>query len=160
MRLRDKLIEGTILVPMKATSSEDANQELLTHLQSMGILSATVHLFADIKEQETAFTSSAGRGIAYPHSTSVEVDELTCVLGISKKGIDFNSPDGHDCHLILLTLSPKENPTEHRKFIVRFQSMVRNPNIRSNLCESEHCDEILNIISHWEKDNSRQDEIV
>ena len=64
MKLRDKLIQETILVPMQATSKEGANQELLTHLQLMDILSATVQLFANIKEQEKAFSSSAGRGIA------------------------------------------------------------------------------------------------
>ena len=40
MKLRDKLIEETILVPMKATSKEDANQELLTHLKSIDIRSS------------------------------------------------------------------------------------------------------------------------
>ena len=146
MNLRDKLIENTILVPMQATSKESAIHELLTHLKSLNILSATVRLSANIKEQEKVFNSSAGRGIAYPHSTSVEVDELTCVLGISKQGIDFNSPDGHDCHLILLTLSPINDPTEHRKFISRFRSMIQNPDIRSRLYESESCNDILNII--------------
>ena len=101
MKLRDKLIEETILVPMQATSKESANKELLTHLKSIDILSATVQLFANIKEQENIFTASEGRGIAYPHSTSVEVNKLTCVLGISTKGIDFNLPHGQDYHLIL-----------------------------------------------------------
>jgi len=91
MKLRDKLIEETILVPMQATSKESANKELLAHPISIDILSATVQLFTNIKEQENIFTASADRGIAYPHSTSVEVNELTCVLGISKKGIDYNS---------------------------------------------------------------------
>ena len=160
MKLRDKLIEDTILIPMKATCKEDANQELLSHLQTMDILSATAHLFADIKEQENVFTSSAGRGIAYPHSTSIEVDELTCVLGISQQGIDYNSPDDQDCHLILLTLSPAYDPTEHRKFISRFQSMIQNPDIRSSLYESKNRDEILNIISQWEEDDIRKDELL
>ena len=159
MKLQDKLIEGTILVPMRATSKEDANQELLTHLQSMDILSATTQLFANIKEQENAFTSSAGRGIAYPHSTSVEVEKLTCVLGISQGGIDFNSPDGQDCHLILLTLSPVNDPIEHRKFISHFRSMIKNPKIRSCLYESESPDEVLNIISQWEEDENRKDKL-
>ena len=159
MKLRDKLFEGTILVPMQATRKEDANQELLSHLRSMNILSATVHLFANIKEQENNFTSSAGRGVAYPHSTSTEVDELTCVLGISQNGIDFNSPDGQDCHLILLTLSPVTNPIEHRKFISHFRSMIKNPKIRSGLYESESRDEVINIISQWEEDENRKDDL-
>ena len=160
MKLRDKLIEETILVPMKSTSKENANQELLTHLQSMNILSGTVQLFENINKKEDTFTSSTGRGIAYPHSTSFEVDELTCVLGISQEGIDFNSPDGQDCHLILLTLSPANDPAKHRKFISRFRSMVRNPDIRSSLYGSDSRDEILNIISQWEEDDNRKDDLV
>ena len=121
MKLRDKLIERTILIPMHATCKEDAIQELLNHLKSLNILSTTVLLSAHITEQEIASTSSAGRGIAYPHSTSVEVDELTCILGISPKGIDFSSPDGHDCHLLLLALSSSDYPTENRKFIFQWE---------------------------------------
>jgi len=160
MKLRDKLIEETILVPIQATSKESANKELLTHLKSIDILSYTVQLFINIKEQENIFIASAGRGIAYPHSTSVEVNELTCCLGISKKGIDYNSTDGQDCHLILLTLSTTDEPTEHRKFISRFRSMVQNPDIRSSLYESDSRDEILNIISQWEEDDNRKDDLV
>ena len=160
MNLRDKLIEETIFIPMEAINKEDAIQELLNHLQSLNILSATVKLFANIKEQEKNFTSSAGRGIAYPHSTSIEVDKLTCVLGISKEGVDFNSPDGHACHIILLTLSPVNEPTEHRKFITRFRSMVDNPEVRSSLYDSEDHTNILNIISAWEDSMNKKDDVV
>ena len=147
MKLRDKLIEETILVPMQATSKESANKELLTHLKSIDILSVTVQLFANIKEQENIFTASTGRRIAYSHSTSVEVNELICILGISKKGIDYNSPDGQDCHFILLILYPADDPTEHRKIISRFRSMAQNLDIHSSLYRSDSRDEILNIIS-------------
>jgi hypothetical protein len=40
MKLRDKLIEETILVPIQATSKESANKELLTHLKSIDIRSS------------------------------------------------------------------------------------------------------------------------
>jgi len=160
MKLSDKLIKETILNPMRATTKEEAIQELLSHLESIDILSATIKLFSNIKEQENAFTSSAGRGIAYPHSTSIEVDQLSCVLGISPDGVDFISPDGHACHLILLTLSPVDDPKEHRKFITRFRSMVENPNIRSKLIESRNSVEIYNIISKWEVDESQENSLV
>ena len=160
MNLRDKLIQKMILVPMYATSKEGAIEELLTHLQSLKILSDTVKLLENITIQENTFTSSTGRGIAFPHSTSIELDDLTCVLGISSGGIDFNSPDGHDCHLILLTLSPVNEPTEHRKFITRFRSMVQNSNLRTNLCESENPEEVFKIISKWEEDNNIQEDLI
>ena len=120
----------------------------------------SVKLLENITIQENTFTSSTGRGIAFPHSTSIELDDLTCVLGISSGGIDFNSPDGHDCHLILLTLSPVNEPTEHRKFITRFRSMVQNSNLRTNLCESENPEEVFKIISKWEEDNNIQEDLI
>jgi len=120
MKLRDILIKRTILLPMHTTTKEVANQELLTHLQSMDILSATINLYTNIKEQENIFASSV-RGIAYPYTTSIEIDKLTCVQGISKRGINYNSPDGHDSHLILLVLSSSDYPTEHHKCISQWE---------------------------------------
>ena len=149
MELIDKLNSGTILIPMQSSTKEDAIQELLSHLLSLNILSSTIKLFSNIKEQEKLVTPSAGRGVAYPHSTSIEINNLTCVLGISKKGIDFNSPDGHSCHIILLTLSPINEPKDHRKFITRFRLLVDDPFIRSGLLNSNNSIDIFNIISDW-----------
>tara|TARA_B100001123_G_C14641311_1_gene761826 strand:+ start:69 stop:551 length:483 start_codon:yes stop_codon:yes gene_type:complete len=154
MNLRDKLSEDTILVPMEAGTCAEAIQELLSHLQSFQILSSTHKLFSCINEQENFFTSAAGRGIAYPHSTSIELDQLVCLLGISSNGIDFKSPDGQLCHVILLTLSPKEDPSEHRKFVTRFRTMVEDPQVRACLSESNSSREAINIISDWEDSES------
>ena len=160
MKLQDKLIEEMTLVPMQVTSKESTNKELLTHLKSIDILSVTVQLFANIKEQENIFMASTDQRIAHPHSTSIEVNEFTCVLGISKNGIDYNSPDGQDCHLILLTLSPADDTTEHRKIISCFRSIVQNLDIRSSLYGPDSHDEILNIISQWEEDDHRKDDLI
>ena len=85
--------------------------------------------------------------------TSIEIDELTCVLGFSKSGIDFNSPDGQLCHIILLTLSSQKDPCEHRKFITRFRTMINNPNIRTKLLEVNKSKEVIKIIQEWEDED-------
>ena len=52
MELIDKLNKRTILIPMNSSNKEDAIQELLTHLFSLNILSGTIKLFTNIKNQE------------------------------------------------------------------------------------------------------------
>ena len=159
MKLRDKLNENMILLPIQAVTQSEAIQELLGHLQSLNILSATNKLFTSITEKEVTFPSAAGRGIAYPHFISIEIEDFVSVLGISKKGIDFNSPDGQLCHIILLTLSPKDDPGGHRKFITRFRIMFENPEVRFGLLEANHSSEILDIIQNWEEEESKTDEL-
>ena len=159
MNLRDKLKESTILLPIQASTQSEAIQELLVHLQSLDKLSATSKLYAAITEKEETLSSAAGRGIAYPHFVSMEIKELVCVLGISKEGLEFNAPDGQLCHLILLTLSPKLDPCEHRKFITRFRIMFENPEVRFGLLEANDHNEIVSIIQNWEADEAKTDDL-
>ncbi len=159
MNLRDKLKEEAIILPIQSTTQLDAIQELLVHLQNNKILSATTKLFSYIDNNEKKSPCAAGRGVAYPHSASIEIDKLTCVLGFSPNGINFNSPDEQLCHIILLTLSPDEDPCEHRKFITRFRTMIDNPKVRSKLLDANHPNKIINIIHEWEEDDTLTDDL-
>ena len=159
MNLRDKLKEDTILFPIHASTMEDAIQEQLDHLKNLDILTGTDILFSIIKDHEENLPSAAGRGIVYPHATSKEVNELVCVLGISIPGVDFNSSDGQLCHLILLTLSPENEPDAHRKFITRFQTMFDNPDMRSKLLDAGEIEDVIEIVDKWEEEEARTDEL-
>ena len=159
MNLSDLLNEATICCPLVSNSRNGAIQELLNHLQSLGCLSSTIKLYQYIEELENNHTTAAGKGVAYPHSTSTEADRLTCVLGISKTGLDFNSPDGQLCHIILLSLSSKDEPDKHRKFITLFRSMIKDPNIRTLMLEAKNSIEISHIINNWEDQYSLMDDL-
>ncbi len=159
MNLRDKLKEETIILPIQSTTQSEAIQELLVHLQNNKILSATTKLVSYIENNEKKSPCAAGRGVAYPHSASIEIDKLTCVLGFSPDGIDFNSPDEQLCHIILLTLSPDADPCVHRKFITRFRTMIDNPKVRSKLLDANQPDKVINIIQEWEEDDALTDDL-
>ncbi len=150
MNLSDLLNETTVCCPLVSNTRNGAIQELLNHVQNLGYISATIKLYSYIEELENNHSTAAGKGVAYPHSTSIEVKKLTCVLGISKVGLDFNSPDSQLSHIILLSLSSKDEPDKHRKFITLFRSMIVNSNIRTLMLEADNSTKISNIISNWE----------
>ena len=160
MNLRDKLIKETILVPMQAIRKGDAIQELLSHLRSLDILSETVKLLENIKEQEKIITSSAGRGIAYHYSTSIEIDDMIAVLGVSKAGIDYHASDGLSCNFILLILEPQSKEESHRHFIHCFQDMIRDISIKEKLLDASTNVEIEQIIKAWEDQLSIDTELL
>ena len=112
-----------------------------------------------VEELENNQTTAAGKGVAYPHSTSFEVKDLTCILGISKSGIDFNSPDGQLSHIILLSLSSNNEPDKHRKFITLFRSMIEDANVRSTILDADTPKQISIIINRWEEEYSSMDDL-
>ena len=159
MNLSDLLNEATICCPLLSNSRNSAIQEMLNHLQTLGHLSGTMKLYRYIEDLENNHSTAAGKGIAYPHSTSIEVNDLICVLGISKFGLDFNSPDGQLCHIILLSLSAEQEPDKHRKFIRLFSSMIADANIRTQVLDSPNAMEITSIIANWENDQLLVDDL-
>ena len=126
--------------------------------KKMGYISATSKLCANIENCEKKQSTATGRGVAYPHCISTEVDELVCVFGISQKGVDYNAPDGQLCHFIALTLSPINEPNLHRKFISKFRSMIEHGDIRTQFLDAPNVVDIFSIINNWEiKDASSED---
>ena len=120
-------------------------------------MSYSFALFEYLKDDQKAFNSASGRGIAYHYHTSVEVSDTVLVLGISKDGIDYAAADGLLCHFILLILEPVNKPNTHRIFINIFQNLIKNSNIKSNILEVNSAEEIEKIIEKWE---NQEDDLV
>ena len=93
---------------------------------------------------------AVGRGIAFHYSSSIEVNEMRAVLGISKAGIDYQSPDQQKVHFIFLILDSINNPSEHRKLITRFQNFINDIDMKTKILSSTSSLEIIKIISDWE----------
>ena len=91
--------------------------------------------------------------MAYHYHTSIEVQETLAVLGISKRGIDYNAVDGLMCHFILLILEPTVSPNSHRRIINLFQELIKNPNTKSKLLELNSSIEADLVIKNWENNN-------
>jgi len=59
-----------------------------------------------IKQREILGTTGIGNGIAIPHARSVVLDKLCLYVGISPKGIEYESLDGKNVNIIFLIIAP------------------------------------------------------
>ena len=159
MKLSDKINQKTIIAPITAVNRNASIEEILNHLVQNNTLISNSKLLEYIENIEKLNSTAAGKGVAYPHSVSIEVKDLEVILGVSDKGIDYSAPDGQLCHFILLTLTPLDNPNKHRKFITLFRTMIDNPNIRTRLLDSISCQNICKIIEEWDLEQIDMDDL-
>ena len=152
MKLIDKIKDNTLIFPINTVDKSTTMQELLNHILDEGYLTATKKLFSSINNQDKMIGSAVGRGVAFHHSSSKEVDELIAVLGVSPKGIDYESPDMQRVHFVLLLLDPMSEPNLHRKFIHRFQKFINEGDIKTKILDSNSKKEILDLINEWENE--------
>ena len=150
MLLTEKIYKDTIIAPLQGTSRSTVIQELLDQLVDLKYLTASVKLFSFIEAMEAESCSTTGRGVAFPHSISKEIDDLVCILGVSPNGISYNKEDVHPCHIILLSLSPINKSDIHRKFISRFRLLLSNSSLRDKMIHSTSPTYLESIVKNWE----------
>jgi len=151
MKLSNRLKNQNIIFPLKSKGRSEGIQEMLDRLLELNYLTATVKLHSFIDNKNILINSAVGRGIAYHYSTSIEIDNQLAVLGISPKGIDYDSPDCQKVHFILLILDTEREKTLHRKLVNRFQHFISESNFRMKIIDCVTVDEIAKLISAWEE---------
>ncbi len=151
MKLSDTLLEETILYPFQPNDKQSAIKSLLNCLMDLNYLTATSKLFSLIDEHDKLMNPAVGRGIAYHYSNSIEVDSPVATFGISKDGIDYNSPDSQKVHFIFLILDSVNDPSEHRKLITRFQHFINDSEMKTKILSSQSPRDVMDIIINWEK---------
>mgnify|MGYP001184403647 FL=1 len=152
MKLSDKLKNQNIIFPLESKDRSSAIQEMLNRLLELNYLTETVKLYSFIDHKDKLINSAVGRGTAYHHSTSMEINEQLAVLGFSPEGIDYNSPDGQKVHFILLILDTNNESTLHRKLINHFQHFINDYNYRTKVIDCESVDNLTKIINEWENE--------
>ena len=152
MKLSDKLKSENIIFPLNSKDRSSAIHEMLNRLLQLNYLTATVKLYSFIDHKDKLINSAVGRGTAYHHSTSIEINEQLAVLGFSPEGIDYDSPDGQKVHFILLILDTNDESTLHRKLINRFQHFINDYNYRTKVIDCESINNLASLINDWENE--------
>jgi len=99
-----------------------------------------------VLERELSMTTGIGHGIALPHGIIPRGNRIMGVMGISYKGVDFQSMDGRPAHVIILTLVPEDKIDEHLEFLRNCSKVFGKAFVLPALLESRTQEEALEVI--------------
>lgn len=114
---------------------------------------ALKELFAREKMQ----TTGLGQNMAFPHARIKGWEDLVIAVGISRKGIDFNSLDGQAVNFVFLMISSADAPyliLQAMAAIIRFMS---TPGITARLLEKQQG---IEIVEEFKKEALKAHEVI
>lgn len=98
---------GSFIGDLRAADRFKAILELVPVSGAKGVDLAKV---ADaVIERERVIPTGLGNGIALPHARIKGLAAPQVAMGLSRQGIDFDSPDGEPAHIICVILTPEED---------------------------------------------------
>ena len=100
--------------------------------------------------REAKMSTGIAKGIALPHATVEGLDTLRGVLGISSKGIDYDSLDGHPVFLVFMLLTPPDDAESHLHSLQRMASLIDDTDMTSRLAASASSSEAFALIKEFD----------
>ncbi len=107
MKLKDILKPEHIITGLRSKNKEKILEQMVDKIDLPDVSKQII--FQTIKQRELMGSTGIGKGIAIPHARSIILRDLYLYIGISKKGVDFNSTDKKPVHLIFLILAPPQD---------------------------------------------------
>lgn len=113
-RLIDFIHEENIVTDFYAETKEDAIAQLTDLLiSSHGLQIDRDEFVADVLKREGLMSTCIGRGLAVPHGQLESEEQIVGVMGISRRGLPFGTPDGLPLRCMVLLASPPEHRQRH-----------------------------------------------
>jgi fructose-specific phosphotransferase system IIA component len=131
-----------IIPSLKSTTKRQVIEELIDVLYKNGKLSDKKSALDAVMERETSMSTGMQNGIALPHGKTDAVHKITIAIGLSRKGIDFQSIDKEVSKIFVLILSPLNASTPHIQFLANLSAILNSPDVRAKLIECHDREEI------------------
>lgn len=134
---------GSVVWDLQSVDKYDAIGETIRRTTTfrtiplLDIAEFTNAVIAREREQSTGF----GRGIAIAHGRTDTVPTSEVALGVSRRGIEYESFDGQPVHLLFVVASHPERQIDYLRILSSLATMARSEMFRQDLlaclCQEE-----------------------
>lgn len=139
-----------VKVPLAGADKDSVIKELVDLLDSNKLLADKDEVLQAVLSRENTRSTGIGSGIAIPHGKCKGVRELVMAMGVSSRGIDFQSIDGKPVYIFVLLVSPIDKTGPHIQALARISRLMLDEEFKNKLQNAPSAEQLYNLISEKE----------
>ena len=151
MKITEFLNKQGIKLDLQASEKEAVLEELVDVLAKVQEIGDKKNILKALVERESLGSTGIGQGIAIPHGKSDRMKELVAILGISRKGVNFEALDGELVYIFFLLVAPKDSAGPHLKALAQISRLLRDSYFCELLKKCKTQDEVYELIHREEE---------
>lgn len=118
---------------LESTEKYAAIRELIRRAPVFGGLTDIGGFEKSVIARERLETTAFGRGVAVAHGRVDGLDRVLIALGLARRGIPFDSPDGTAVRMLFVIASPPHMSREYLRALSTLVRVVRDPAMRETI---------------------------
>ena len=150
MFLHEVFSSDFIKLNLEAEDKDEAFEELVDHFCQVEKTNIREDILAALREREAKMSTGIHKGIAIPHGKTNAVETIRGVLGISRKGVDYDALDGEPVYLLFMLIAPQKDSEKHLWILKRLAELLENPQFYIDLQSQKDAQGAYKIICKYE----------
>jgi PTS system fructose-specific IIC component/PTS system nitrogen regulatory IIA component len=150
MFLQDVFLPQYIKMDLEAEDKDEAFEEMVAHFCHVANLNLNEEILGVLRSREAKMSTGIKKGIAIPHGNTDALDKVCGVLGISRKGIDYDALDGEPVYLLFMLFGPNKDTETHLLILQRLAELLDNPQFYTDLRSQKDPGSIHKITCKYE----------
>jgi PTS system fructose-specific IIC component/PTS system nitrogen regulatory IIA component len=150
MFLHDVFPPEFIKVDLEAEDKDEAFEELVDHFCQADRSGAREEILEALRERESKMSTGIHKGIAIPHGKTNAVDTVRGVVGISRKGVEYDALDGEPVYLLFMIVAPQRDSEKHLRVLKCLAELLENPQFYIDLQSQKDPQGAYKVISKYE----------
>ncbi len=151
MQLQDLFIPARIKCRLEAEDKVEVFEELVDLLVVQYGLDCRDEILEAISRREAKMSTGIKRGIAIPHAKTSFTRGVIGVLGLSSRGIDYESLDGEPVHMLFLLVSSEADAGTHLAVLKKIALLVENPDFYRDAMAAADPEKVHRVIRSYEE---------
>ena len=148
MKLTDFVVPEATIPELQATDRNGVIRELVKALVSAKALALEdgEAVARAVIQRENQGSTGFGKGVAVPHVKHAKAGTIMAAIGRSSHGVDFAALDRAPVYIVVLLLSPVDNPDEHLQAMENIFRHLQRDNFRRFLRQAETVEAIMDLV--------------
>jgi fructose-specific phosphotransferase system IIA component len=146
LTFRKILDKSCITTTLQGMSKFEVIEELVDVLEKAGKVANREQLLRDVMDREERMSTGMEHGIALPHARTAGVATQTLAIGIHRRGIDFQTIDGSQVHIIAMILTPAGDEAPHMQVLASLGAVLGDDITRQRLNKAASPEDVYEIL--------------
>ncbi|MDR0568124.1 MAG: PTS sugar transporter subunit IIA [Spirochaetaceae bacterium] len=139
-----------IKVDLQAADKDEVFEEMVDRFCQIAKSDARDEILIALKEREAKMSTGIHKGIAVPHGKSSALDKMYGILGISKRGIDYDALDGQPVYILFMILAPPKDSEKHLRVLKRLAQLLDNTEFFIDMLAQRDAQGVAGVIKKYE----------
>lgn len=139
-----------IKIGLESEDKDEVFEEMVDLYCQVREFDARGKILEALKERESKMSTGIQKGIAVPHGRTDTLESVHGILGISRKGIDYDALDGQPVYIIFMLLAPQSDSEMHLRLLKRLAGLLDNPQFYTDLVAQNDVQSVNRVIKKYE----------